>query len=125
MRARDMGFLISVKKFQYRAIYFECHRLTSNSSNSPATPIMIDDRGIAFYDTIHGKIASVASVGDLSIFERLDGHLNSVQCRTSVFENEHGDLRGTKVDEQDVSQQQNTASWNTHSLHASRCILSF
>ena len=39
---------------------------------------MIYDGGIAFYNAVHSKVTSVPSVGNLSVFERLDGNLNSV-----------------------------------------------
>jgi hypothetical protein len=39
---------------------------------------MVYNSRIAFHDAIHGQIASVPCVGDLPVFERLDGSLDGI-----------------------------------------------
>jgi len=45
---------------------------------------------IAFNYAIHGEVASIAGVRDLSVFETFDGYLDCIDCRSSSLQNVHG-----------------------------------
>lgn len=55
--------------------------------------MVIYDRGITFYHTIHCKIAPVASISDLTIFEYFDGNFYSIHGSASTAQDGHSSYR--------------------------------
>jgi hypothetical protein len=57
--------------------------LTSNGPSATTTSVVVHDNRIALNNTVHGEIAAIACVSDLTIFEAFDGDLYSVDSRSS------------------------------------------
>ena len=70
-------------------------KLTSNSSNSSTSTVVVNNRSVAFDSAIHGKVAAKACVGNLFVFENLDGNLNGIDGTTTVVEEGHGRFGST------------------------------
>jgi hypothetical protein len=47
--------------------------------------VVINDGSVAFDCSIHGEIAAIASVGDFSIFQDPDSHLNRVDSVATIL----------------------------------------
>ena len=63
--------------------------LTSNGPSATTTSVVVHDNRIALNNTVHGEIASIAGVRNLSVLETLDGYLDCVNCRSSGLEYVH------------------------------------
>jgi hypothetical protein len=72
-------------------------RPTSYGADGPAATVMINDGCIALDHSIHGKIAPISGIGDLSILENLHSHLDSVASRTAIAEDQHCNLSSTII----------------------------
>ena len=57
--------------------------------------MVIYDQGVTFYHTIHGKIAPVASISDLTIFEYFDGNFYSINGSASTAKDGHSSYCST------------------------------
>jgi hypothetical protein len=55
---------------------------------------VIDNRRIALNDSVHGKVASIAGVGDLSVFKQLDGSFYGIYRSATILHDAHGDGGG-------------------------------
>jgi len=77
---------------------------------------MIDNSGITLNDSIYSQVASIASIGDLTIFQNLDSDLDSVKSGSASTQNHHGSFRSTAR----VSGQKMDEIWLTYSLQAWR-----
>jgi hypothetical protein len=73
-----------------------CPRLTSYGSSATTTSVVVHNNRIALNNTVHGEIAAIARVSDLTIFEALDGHLHGVDGGSSVLQEAHGQSRGAE-----------------------------
>ena len=68
--------------------------LTRNGPYRTTPTIMINNTGITLDSSVHGKVAAVASVGDVAILEQSDGHFNGLDSVTSIFQDGHANPGG-------------------------------
>jgi hypothetical protein len=59
--------------------------------------MVVNNGSIAFNHTVHGEVAAIPRIGDLSVFERLDSSLYSIDGCTAVFQDQHSQLCGTAL----------------------------
>jgi len=94
-----MGFLISEGDIsEGGANKNEGSRRTSDSADGSATAVMVDDGSITLNHSVHGKIAAISGVGNLSVFEDFYSHLNGVARGTAISKNQHCDLRSAECE---------------------------
>jgi hypothetical protein len=55
---------------------------------------MVNNRCITLDNPVHGKVASVTSIGYLSVLEHFDGSFYSVDRRATVLHDAHADSSG-------------------------------
>ena len=70
--------------------------LTSNGPSATTTSVVVHNNRIALNNTVHGEIATVARIGDLTVFETFDRNLHSVDGRSSGLQDVHGESRSAE-----------------------------
>jgi hypothetical protein len=58
--------------------------------------MMVNNGGIALYNPIHGEVASISSICDLTILEYFHSHFDSIDRTASIAKKQHCHLRSTK-----------------------------
>jgi hypothetical protein len=68
---------------------------TADSASSAAAAKMINNGSITFDQPIYSKITSVSGIGNLLVFQDLDGRLDSIDGSPTILQKGHGDFCGT------------------------------
>lgn len=71
------------------------HERTLSRSTGTAAAKVVDNSSITLDNTVNGKIASKAGIGDLLVFQALDGRLNGIDSGSSSLEKLHGQAGST------------------------------
>lgn len=96
IRARDMGFLISVTTLE--CFHEESNsELTSNRADSTTASEMIHDYSVALNYAVHREVAPIAGVRDFAVLEYFDRNLYRIYGGSSIAKDCHGGLRSTVV----------------------------
>jgi hypothetical protein len=56
---------------------------------------MVHNGGVAFDNAVHGEVATVSGVGNLSVLENLYCQLDGINSGASIPKDEHRNLGGT------------------------------
>lgn len=68
---------------------------TSNSTDSTTASVMINNGSVALDHAVHGQVASIPCIRDLSILKGLDRSLDGVNGCAAILHDQHGKLCGT------------------------------
>lgn len=77
---------------------------TVHCADSPTATVMVYNGGITLNDTVHGQIAPISGIGDFSILENLHSHLDRIQCRSTVPQDQHCNCRCTSTESAQYNQ---------------------
>jgi hypothetical protein len=58
---------------------------------------MVYKQRVAFHNAVHGEVAPITGIRDLSVFQTFDGDLNRVDCRSSGFQYVHAQSGSTRI----------------------------
>ena len=59
--------------------------------------MVVYNGGVALDNSVHGEVAAVSCVRDFPVFERFDGRLDGIDRRPAVLQDQHGQLRSTRM----------------------------